>query len=523
MIDFYLSRTGKLTANINGKQIHSGIDPEKEAEKYLLSHIKNNANPSLIIILFPGLNYLYNSLKKYFPDTNIITVHLNSEMYNNSVADIKSNKVWHPGSDLQLKHFLYDNIREIEVKKVLVYTWEPIIKAFPTESKKYSDIVEQVLTEYNSNITTTNYFGKKYIKNIFKNIIAIEKTVTIKNIEKPVIIAASGPTMEKAIPIIKKIRDSVFLIALSSSYSILKYNNIRPDMIISTDPGYYASVHLDSLKEDNQLICAPLTANFGNHNKNPYLVINQGTFIENYFLENCGIPYLNIPSNGTVAGSSYFLTAIITKNPVIYAGFDLCTNDVKTHCSPHAFENILFNNSIKTNPLLNIYYNQTVINYDIKDNTNPHCRSSLPLKAYNRWFNTTFLVENYYRLNPSGMEINKMKTINNEEVYELVSAFSSCDETPYSLHLINKDKHKTNVIKLMQQLIQNLETDISDFFYEKLVMEYDNNLLYYFNTTAYLDLIDLLLSDSKDVLKKNYSNLTEECINFIKKELSKIT
>ena len=526
MIDFYLSKTGKLTANINGNLVHSGIDPEKEAEKYLLSHIKTNINPSLILILFPGLNYLYNSLKKYFPNTNIITVHLDSEMYRNSAADIPSNNVWHPDSDLPLKQFLYNNIREIEAKKLLVITWEPIIKAFPAEAKKLSDIVEQVLTEYNSNISTTNYFGKKYIKNILKNIVALEKTAIIENIEKPVIIASSGPTLESAIPLIKETRNSIFLIALSSSYSALKYNDIKPDMIISTDSGYYASVHLDSLKEDTQLISSPLTANFGKHNKNPYFIINQGTFIENYFLESCDIPYINIPPNGTVAGSSYFLTSIITKNPVIFAGFDLCTNDIKTHCSPHAFENILFKNSERTNPLLNIYYNQAVTNYNIKGSVNPHCKTSLQLKAYNGWFNTTFLGGNYYRLNPSEMEIKKMKSIDNSAAYELIAAYSQGspgNENLYSLHLINKDKHKTNIINLVQQLIYILEKDISDCIYKKLIMEYDKNLLYYFNTSAYLDIIDLLLSNSKDTLKKKYDNLTEECITFIKKELSKIT
>ena len=535
MIDFYLSKTGKLTANINGKHIHSGIDPEKEAEKYLASHIKNNANPSLILILFPGLNYLYNSLRKYFPNTNIITVHLNSEMYNNSVADIQDSKVWHPLSNSELKQFLYDNIREIEVKKLLVYTWEPVIKAFPAESKKYSNIVEQVLTEYNSNITTTNYFGKKYLKNLFTNILALEKTAIIQNIEKPVIIASSGPTIENAIPIIKETRESVFLIALSSSYSLLKYNNITPDLIISTDPGYYASVHLDSLKDDYQLIASPLTANFGSHNKNPYLIINQGTFIENYFLKNCGIPYINIPPNGTVAGSSYFLTSIITKNPVIYAGFDLCANDIKTHCSPHAFENIFSKKSERTNPLLNIYYDQAVSNYNIKDSGNPNCRTSLPLKAYNGWFNTTLLGDNYFRLNPSGIKINKMKAIDNNGLYELIAAYrptsngknasnaeATCAKNLYSLHFIDKDKHKKNVIELMQQLIHDLETDISGCFYEKLVMEYDKNILYYFNTKEYFDLVDLLLSDSKDILKNKYNDLTKECVSFIKKELHKI-
>ncbi|MCL2293698.1 MAG: DUF115 domain-containing protein [Spirochaetes bacterium] len=525
MIDFYLSRTGKLTANINGKQIHSGIDPEKEAEKYLLARIKNSATPSLIIILFPGLNYLYNSLKKYFPNTDIITIHLNSEMYNNSVANMQSNKVWHPGSELRLKQFLYNNIREVEVKKVLVYTWEPVVKAFPLEAKKYSDIVEQVLTEYNSNISTTNYFGKKYINNIFRNIIAIEKTAIIQNIQKPVIITSSGPSAENAIPLIKKTRDSIFLIALSSSYSILKYNDIRPDIVISTDPGYYAAVHLDSLEDDGQLICTALTANFGKHDKNPFLVINQGTFIENYFLENCGIPYITIPPNGTVAGSSYFLTAALTKSPVIFIGLDLCANDIKTHCSPHAFENIMFRNPARTNPLLDIYYNQAVTNYTVKNNANPHCRSSMQLKAYNGWFNTVNLGENYYRLNPSGIEIKKMKTLDNKAADELIAAsyqdFSGNDNF-YTLYLIDNNKHRANVKKLAQQLIHNLEADISDSFREKLVVEYDKNLLYYFNTSEYLDLIDLLLSNSKDVLKKKYCSLTEECITFIKKELTKI-
>ena len=522
MIDFYLSRTGKLTAKINDNHIHSGIDPEKEAEKYLSTRIKNNSNPSLILILFPGLNYLYNPLKKYFPNTNIITVHLNSEMYHNSAADIQCDKVWHPGSNLQLKQFLYQNIKEVEVKKLLVFTWEPIIKAFPSEAKKYSGLVEQVLTEYNSNITTTNYFGKKYIKNIFKNILLVEKTAIINNIQNPIVITSSGPSIEKAIPLIKKTRDSIFLIALSSSCSILKHYDIKPDLIISTDPGYYASLHLDSLKEDVQLISSPLTANFGNHNKNPYLLLNQGTFIENYFLENCALPYINIPPNGTVAGSSYFLSSFITKMPVIFTGLDLCTDDIKTHCAPHAFENIFYKKSERTNSLLNIYYDQAVTNYNIL-NENNRCRTSLQLKAYNGWFNTTNLGENFYRLNPSGIELKNMKEIDNKTAYELISASSLHKENVYSYCSVEKDKHKANVIKLINQLISYLETDISKVFYEKLVMEYDKNLLYYFNTSAYLELIDLLMSYSKDVLKKRYSNLTEECICFIKKELSRIT
>ncbi len=523
MIDFYLSKTGKLTANFNESHIHSGIDPEKEAEKYILNKIKNRENPSLILILFPGLNYLYNILKNYFPDTKIVTIHINDEMYKHSVADNKNNNTtWHPGSGLSLKQFLYNNIREIEVKTLFTVTWEPIIRIFPLEAKKYSEIVEQVLTEYNSNISTTNYFGKKYIKNILKNISLIKNTAVVKNIEKPIIVISSGPTVDHAIKLIKETRDSVFLIALSSSYNILKYNNIKPDIIISTDPGYYASLHINNLDDYSQLISSPLTANFGNNHKNPYLIINQGTFIEDYFLKNSLLPYINIPPNGTVAGSAYFLTAGITKNPVIFAGIDFCANDIKTHCSPHAFENILFKKAERINPLLNIYYNQAITNYNIKDNIMHNCRTSQQLKAYSGWFNTTLIENNYYRLNPSPIEIKNMKPIDNMAAYRIIKNYYINKEISYLLNVIDKEQHIIHIIKLIKQLINNIKTDISDLFYERLMLEYDKNLLFYFNTSKYLDLIDLLLSNSKDILKKRYNNLSEECIDFLKKELEKI-
>ncbi|MDX9801657.1 MAG: DUF115 domain-containing protein [Spirochaetia bacterium] len=550
MLKVIISKTGHKTALYNNIHIHSKIDPQREAEKYLLSRFSLSNQPGVIILLFPGLNYLYEELKKNFPVSRIIIIHNNSELYDYSVASelSDSDAVWHPECGIPLKTFLYDKISETDVKSLTTISWEPVIKAFPAEAKSISSVVAQVLTEYNSNISTTSHFGKRCLKNIIRNMARLESIVSIKKIDKPVVITGSGPSLEKSIPFLKAAKNNIFLIALSSSCSILKFHGILPDLVLTTDPGYYASVHLDYCINQELIISSPLSANNGKSGRNPFLLINQGTFLEEYFFNNIKLPYFRLNPNGTVAGSALFLASLVTEMPVILAGIDFCSQDIKTHSRPHSFERFLNNCVTRVNPLLDIYYNQAVNNYPDKLGVKPNCRVSRQLSAYSGWFNSTIFKESCYRLNPSPVRIDSLKTLTNNDALEMVESFVYTGENSFdifnknstksanrsdtskngiyfSINKIDKKIYIENIKILQNNLLTALENRLTNISAESIIHQlksgFDKDILYYFDTYGYLELISLMNKNMLMELKEKYKALIKKCISFFVKEFAK--
>ena len=69
----------------------------------------------------------------------------------------------------------------------------------------------------------------------------------------PVLVCASGPSLNCCIKIIKQFEDKLFIICLSSALSVLIKNNIIPDLVFSTDGGYWAGEHLKHLKKNKDI------------------------------------------------------------------------------------------------------------------------------------------------------------------------------------------------------------------------------------------------------------------------------
>lgn len=535
MIDFFTSKKGKLTARCDGIMVHSTIDPEKEAEKYLLSKKElAEKTVSLVILLFPGLNYLHNSVKKIFPKSKIITIHLSAEFFKHSVAEYGNEPVWHPECCTDIITFLNNHTYEIDAQSFIIISWEPALKAFPQQAKKISSAVERIFTQYNLNITTTSGFGKKQIKNAFRNIMQLENIIcfsksTNNKLCKPILITGSGPTLEKCVDFMIKNRRLFFLIALSSSIEFLKEKGIIPDIVITTDPGFYASLHLKPFSRCNVTLAFPLTANIGSKNKQPAFIFNQGTFIENFFSQL--IPFFHLNPNGTVAGSAVNLSSAITKNIVLLVGIDFSTEDIKTHCSPHSFDSLFLKKNKRLIPLPDYFYKRAVNDYP--QVIEKKYRVSNQLSVYSDWFSNIWTGKKniFYRLCPSVVEIKGVKNITFEEAEIFlknkndINTDKNENNSVFDSANLSVSEIKIKALELMNKLLKNVisseEKDITaDFFRSNIASGFAGDFLYYFDTKKYIELHKYSYSNSHNFPAK-YKELTEECASFLKKEICK--
>jgi hypothetical protein len=205
----------------------------------------------------------------------------------------------------------------------------------------------------------------------------------------PVVITGSGPSLESAIPQILAAREGVFILAASSSLPALASGGIIPDMVISTDGGGWALVHLHScfrvnrkpvpVESDDFKLAFALTAAVPSQCSSiPLLPLNDGSTWQNLVLQGLSIPSVCIPQRGTVTASAIELAMALSNNVIFLAGMDLSVKDIVSHARPYGFDNLFFGSASRLRPMYSQCFSRSG---DI--------RAGGSYDVYAAWFKTT--------------------------------------------------------------------------------------------------------------------------------------
>ncbi len=415
MLEIISSRTGHPTATLEGIHLHSAYDPAAEAERFIKQIIKDD-KPSTIILLGAGLGYIIRAVQCKFPYAKLIPVFYSEEISANCTQ--KASFFWHPGQTQTLLSFLRDHINELDTEGLKILEWPASAAIFPELSKTANRASSQLLKELRGSIFTTLSAGKRWIQNSFMNFISIDSTLCTNpdsRIKLPIMIAASGPTLERAAGLISRYRNRLFLWALPSAVFYLMEKGLLPDLVVITDPSYYAMYHLHPLAGRVINLAMPLSASIGSWRiPGKIFLISQDNFFEKALLEKAGIRAPTILSHGTVAATAMELALKLCNSEIFFTGFDLCYEDIKSHARPNTFEFFLQNTVDRLHPFQSLMYTRAAeLAPAVKRNNNISVRSSLSLETYAGWFNN--LSEDVklkvYRLNPTGITLHSMKEI----------------------------------------------------------------------------------------------------------------
>lgn len=475
------AKSGDLTLYLNGKSIHSRYDPAAEANAYIKQQ-NYLQNPYLFILIGPGLGYLKTSIFELYPEANIFSIHMDKEIFDLS---IKTGNNWVYDSKTSLSSKLSDFIPDFQLLETKILKWIPCTGKFPERTKKIDTIIHQFFLERKGSIFTTGGFGKIWLRNINLNIITKKRVLSVGNLDSPVIITASGPSLNDSIAILKKYRNKFVLAALSSSLTALNNAKILPDFIFHTDPGFWAKEHLKSIENNKIPVIMPLTSSFHSSLKNPVILFNQCSYLENLILNNT---YIKIPSHGTVAGTAYLFFRQLTKNAIIFAGLDLCYNDLQEHVRPHSFDIIFDLKQNRLNGYLNILYNKQHVTGEsyksIKTNT--------AFSTYAGWFNDESKLSNCFRYNASSILTNGMENINLNKFVQLLNY----PKGDYTLQENKNILTKTVIIQLLTKILNELklfELSIKSMNKDNILKFFTSNLLLteIFQYIAYSDILEL--------------------------------
>lgn len=340
MVEPFTSRCGLPSLRVDGAALHSPYDPAAEARRFARESLRG-APAATVVLLGEGLGYLGAAIAEAAPAVRLVTVCYSAEVDRHAVR--RAAAAWDPSSSVGLEEFLRRSIGELDLEGLRVVEWPASARLFPEASRRANLAVRAVVRELNGSCATAAALGRLWVRSAVLNLVSLETVLEGDPCgpDRPVVIAASGPTLKRCLPDLARARDGIDLWALPSAAAALAAAGLHPDLVVLTDPGHWAMVHLHAAGARCPVFM-PLSAARGAWRVGlPVRLLSQGTFVERELLAAAGVDAPLAPPHGTVAATALDLALASTRGPVALAGLDLCALDSETHVRPNAFDALL--------------------------------------------------------------------------------------------------------------------------------------------------------------------------------------
>ena len=350
----------------------------------------------------------------------------------------------------------------------LFLPWKPAEKVWPDSASWVWKEISEAVKIIQSLIATRSFFGKRWLKNMGDNFIFTEKPVNLdffgeNNIEnnEPSFFAGAGPSLDEVLDNYSDNINEIFNIAAASALPAVLSRNIKLDLCVSTDGGFWAANHLKYLKDEKfkeTALAFPLEAKIPYQilKNNNCLFLSYGSSLENLFFTNLGITPIPAKRNGTVSGTAIELLLDEAGGKIFIAGLDLKESKGFSHCSPHESQ---IQKEIKANRLDTLSNFAAISNFDLRS-----------LKTYEKWFCRMPVprAERLFRIGKDLPPLGNIKSIDGEDFKAQVRAQEKTNKKNIQVRQV---EHKTLKEKkaLLSGIYQNIKEEIKNkTFFDKI-------------------------------------------------------
>ncbi|GAB1481333.1 hypothetical protein MASR2M78_01480 [Treponema sp.] len=355
-----IARSGARTVFLGSFALHSTYNPEIEAERYL-AELHIDPSTPFVILIEPCLGYLVKHIRTQFPSIRILSLHCSS-FYSASKVLGTSDATWYADSSIGLISFLEQHITDAEAGLGRLIQWAPACSAYKTCTTQILKTCNEFIQRSVANKRTLQTFGKRWLRNTFRLLDSIQRPSILEAGEAPLIVAASGPSLEQACPLLAQSQKntSSVLIAVSSAVPVLLAHGVKVDLVVASDGGSWARYHLFETHRAKLPLAASMTAAIPSScASEPLIILSEGKKWQNLILENLSLAAFVSPQRGTVAATALDLALASTKNEIYLAGFDFSHRDLASHARPYALDRFREDAASRLEPEYSYAFNRT--------------------------------------------------------------------------------------------------------------------------------------------------------------------
>jgi hypothetical protein len=286
-----------------GVLIHSRHDPAREGQRVAEAALTGPENAAIIVLGF-GLGYSAETLAK--SGRTLIIVERRKELFRlalelrnleallspgKAVFVIGANSVTGALVLLEQSVLAGSKLQIVKNRALLALTVE--------DSAWYAEAERQINTWVSKdeiNAATLRRFGKRWTRNLAANLAGVLHFPGVKNLENmfaqtgiPVFLAAAGPSLTAAGPLLAEVRCRCVTVAVDTSLRFFLAHGIEPDFVVSVDPQYWNVRHLHRAAAPNTTLIAE-SAVYSSLLK-PFLQNSAGEGNS----QTAGAPFMNMP------------------------------------------------------------------------------------------------------------------------------------------------------------------------------------------------------------------------------------
>ena len=348
------SRGGRtaLLADSPLAAFHSRYDPLREAARHL-DAVLSGRRPSVIFILGGGLNYLAAVAADRFPRATLVSLQP-SDIFDSDEREPTAIR-WSPSSETPLCDVIAAAVADNRMAGgVAVVEWPPVVSRFESASERIRSVLRDALEAASSDSATTGYWAARWLRNSVRFAMAVSREGAIVPGDGPVVLACAGPGLEAAMSDVRRLRDDAAIWALASAVPALLKAGLRPDVAISTDPGFWNGAHLRAARDADIPIAMPPSAFASGETlaASTIIPLDTGLPFERMAIRAAGLSCERTSAAGSAAGSALALALRMTSGRIMLAGYDLASLGLQEHCRPYAFDILDETRSSRLSPAL---------------------------------------------------------------------------------------------------------------------------------------------------------------------------
>lgn len=343
--DFDQAASGDYNLIINDVHVHDPGDPQLEAKLAFGEEEKNDEN-DLKLIFGLGLGYLFK--RAYISSNATIVLFEPSLDILRSTLDVVDFSL--EISDPRV--FIMTNLEEIK-QPFLTYHYEQAsIFHLNFYKEFFSNMYDKVYLELNqfyldqqTNIKKSQEMSNVFVDNL-THFIKYPSVTCLKNIfkDKTALIISAGPSLDKAIDVIKGNRDKFIIIAIGQAVKALYKKNIIPDFAVIID--MLPLVHqLDFLGDDlNKVNLVVQTAVnkdiFDLSTNTKFIYFPESDYISEWYVNRIGA--FGLPQGGSVGICAFNIAQLLGVKTIILIGQDLAYSEGKIYASNSIYDSVKY-------------------------------------------------------------------------------------------------------------------------------------------------------------------------------------
>lgn len=346
--------TIQVTINNKSFFLYSKYDPNRDSKAFAEEVYDEDVETYLIYGL--GLGYHIKELEDL--------INVNSKSYHIYVIECNRDILKLASENVDLNRILnnknvtlimmendrksYEKLNKIlSIDNIKIAIHKPSLNIIPEEFIELKYLLEEFQMKQNTIDSTKDMLEENFMENI-NNFDENVDVLFNKHINKPLYLVAAGPSLDKNIHELAKVKDKGIILSVGRAVRSLLAAGIIPHYIIITDPSdFLYDMQLKGLDIDVPIIVlSTCDKNVMQKYKGfRYIALQEGyPFAEEYAKNN---NHNLVKTGGSVATTGLDVAIRMGCNPIIFVGQDLGFTENKTHSKDTFSQDVIESNSLR--------------------------------------------------------------------------------------------------------------------------------------------------------------------------------